>query len=171
MLLQGGAGGCFPPKIEFKSYFFVLVPSHGEGRDKIIYDTFLDVGKETEDTFIKVYVPHDYGFEECRTYFGIKKVPAFIVTTNCKIKNDEIQLPNNDDPDILYFTDMFFLQKLAQSPQELRDLIYDIHLACRDVKRGIREAKKGVLIDSVKVYLQYIWKDIKDCVQVGAQFR
>ena len=83
MIQQGGSGGGFPPRLKFKSFFFVLVASDKEGRDKVIHDTFIDVGKQTEDTFVKVYTPNDEGFESCRNYFKLKNIPAFVVTTDC----------------------------------------------------------------------------------------
>ncbi|OEU41689.1 hypothetical protein BGV40_13525 [Methanosarcina sp. Ant1] len=164
MLLQGGSGGTFPPKFIFKSYFFVLVPSHEDGRDKIIYDTFLDIGKNTEDTFIKVYVPRDDGFEQCRKYFKIDSIPAFVVTTNCEIKNDMIKFPDNGPKDILYVKRGFFIEKISQSPQTLRDFVFNIHLACRDDNRGLSEAKKGVLVEKFKFYLGDIYYEIKESI-------
>lgn len=164
MLLQGGGGGGFPPKLVFKSYFFVLLPSHQDGRDKIIYDTFLDIGKHTEDTFVKVYVPNDEGFEQCRKFFEIKSIPAFVVTTNCEIKNDEIRFPDDGPQNILYFNKGFFIEKISQSPQELRDIIYNIHLACRDQDRGLSAAKKEILMEKIKISLGTFWNEVKGSI-------
>ncbi|MEA3324478.1 MAG: hypothetical protein U9Q37_04985 [Euryarchaeota archaeon] len=164
MIMQGGGGGHFPPKLIFKSFFFVLIPSHKEGRDKVIYDTFLDVGKETEDTFIKVYVPNDDGFESCRNYFKIKNIPAFVVTTDCVIKNDEIKFPEDAPTNVLYFNRGFFIEKISQSPQILRDIIYQIHLACRDEDRGLSAAKKEIFMKKIKTSLETVWSEVKDSV-------
>ena len=167
MLMQGGSGGHFPPRLIFKSYFFVLLPSHKEGRDKVIYDTFLDVGKETEDTFVKIYVPNDDGFESCRKYFKIKNIPAFVVTTDCEMKNSEIKSPEKYLENVLYFNKGFFIEKISKSPQILRDIIYQIHLACRDEDRGLSEAKKEIFMEKIKTSLGTFWNEVKDSVTLS----
>jgi hypothetical protein len=159
MLMQGGGGGGFPPRLKFKSFFFVLLASDKEGRDKVIYDTFLDVGKHTEDTFVKVYILKDEGFESCRNYFKIKNIPAFAVTTDCEIKNDEIKFSEDGPTNILLFNPGFFIEKISQSPQKLRDVIYQIHLACRDNR--LNEVNKEIFIEKIKITLGTIWSEIK----------
>ncbi|NQE54175.1 hypothetical protein C5S29_11330 [ANME-1 cluster archaeon GoMg3.2] len=162
LTMQGGSGGRFPPRLKFKSFFFVLLSSEKEGRDKIIYDTFLDVGDRTEDTFIKVYVPNHEGFEECRKYFNIKDIPAFVVTTDCKIGNDGIMFPDDGPKNILSFKSGFFIENIAQSPQKLRDVIYQIHLACRD--NSLDEVNWKINKEKIATILGAIWKEIKGSV-------
>lgn len=161
--MQGGSGGGFPPRLNFKSFFFVLLPSEKEGRDKIIYDTFLDVGDRTEDTFIKVYIPNHEGFEDCRNYFNIKDIPAFVVTTDCEIKNDVIMFPNDGPKNILSFESGFFIENISQSPQKLRDVIYQIHLACRD--NSLDEVNWEINKKKIATVLGAIWNEIKPFVK------
>ncbi len=157
------AGG-FASEPVFNSYFFVLLPSRENERDKLIYDTFVDMGRNTKDCLVKIFLPQDDGFEPCRKYFGIDSVPAFVVTTNCEVSDSKTEFSFDIPQDALYFKKGFFIDKVCKSHQVLYDIIFNIHLACRDVNRGLNTAKKDILWKKIKISLGFCWNEVKTCI-------
>ena len=143
-----------------KTYFYVFLTGDKSEREREIGEAF---GKfwlhHRHDSKVKTFTLSEdpKEFEQARSTFDIRRLPAFVITDEPYFEGGE-----QIDPYLSFERGVF---QVYDTKEKLYDLISDIHYLVKD--EGILKLKVKTIETRVTEFLKKAWEEVKDVVGVG----